>query len=130
MFALSLAGFAVLGWLSKQAGFYLALGVQPSLTAPNDAVALLLFLLVAPVFGFFLSPLLARLSRRHEFEADAYACVQSSAADLASALLKLHEDNAATLTPDPLYVRFYYSHPPVPERLSALARAKPAPQTA
>jgi STE24 endopeptidase len=130
MFALSLAGFALLGWLSNQPGFYLALGVRPSPSAPNDAVALLLFLLVAPVFGFFLSPLLARLSRRHEFEADAYACAQSSATDLAAALLKLHEDNAATLTPDPLYVRFYYSHPPVPERLAALTRADPTPHAA
>ena len=69
------------------------------------------------------SPLMAQLSRRHEFEADAYACAQASGRDLASALLKLHEDNAATLTPDPLYVRFYYSHPPASERLAALAPA-------
>jgi STE24 endopeptidase len=67
------------------------------------------------------SPLFAQLSRKHEFEADAYACKQASGADLASALLKLHEDNAATLTPDPFYVRFYYSHPPASERLAALA---------
>jgi STE24 endopeptidase len=72
------------------------------------------------VFGFFASPLLAQLSRKHEFQADAYACAQASGADLASALLKLHQDNAATLTPDPLYVRFYYSHPPASERLAAL----------
>ena len=84
----------------------------PNLAAPNDALALLLFMLALPVFGFFVSPLFARLSRRHEFEADAYACAQASGADLATALLKLHEDNAATLTPDPVYVRFYYSHPP------------------
>ena len=121
MFALSLAGFALLGWLSAQAWFYPGLGVQPELGAPNDALALLLFMLVAPVFGFFVSPLLAQLSRRHEFEADAYACAQASGADLAAALLKLHEDNAATLTPDPVYVRFYYSHPPASERLAALA---------
>ncbi|CAN5219742.1 M48 family metallopeptidase [soil metagenome] len=121
MFALSLAGFALLGWLSAQVWFYTALGVHPSLTAPNDAVALLLFLLVIPVFAFFISPLFAQLSRKHEFEADAYACQQASGQDLAAALLKLHEDNAATLTPDPLYVRFYYSHPPASERLTALA---------
>ena len=121
MFAISLAGFALLGWLSGQAWFYSALGVQPSMAAANDALALLLFLLVAPVFGFFVSPLFAQLSRRHEFEADAYACKQASGSDLAAALLKLHEDNAATLTPDPLYVRFYYSHPPASERLAALA---------
>ncbi len=120
MFAMSLAGFALLGWLSGQAWFYTALGVQPSLAAPNDALALLLFLMVVPVFGFFISPLFAQLSRRHEFQADAYACAQSNGHDLAAALLKLHEDNASTLTPDPLYVRFYYSHPAALERLSAI----------
>jgi len=130
MFALSLAGFALLGWLSSQSWFYVALGVQPSLNAPNDALALILFLLVAPVFGFFVSPLFAQLSRKHEFEADAYACKQSSGVDLAAALLKLHEDNAATLTPDPLYVRFYYSHPPASERLAALSRAPSSLQPA
>ena len=123
MFAMSLAGFALLGWLSTQSWFYLAFGVRPSLNAPNDAIALLLFLLVTPVFGFFVSPLFAQLSRRHEFEADAYACRQADGNDLAAALLKLHEDNAATLTPDPLYVRFYYSHPPASERLAALSRS-------
>ena len=119
-FAISLAGFALLGWLSGRAWFYTAFGVQPSMAAPNDALALLLFLLVVPVFAFFVSPLFARLSRRHEFQADAYACAQASGRDLAAALLKLHEDNASTLTPDPLYVRFYYSHPPASERLAAL----------
>jgi STE24 endopeptidase len=120
MFGLSLAGFALLGWLSGQAWFYQGLGVQPGIGAPNDALALLLFLLVVPVFGFFVSPLLAQLSRRHEFQADAYACAQASGVDLSSALLKLHEDNAATLTPDPVYVKFYYSHPPASERLAAM----------
>ncbi len=129
IFAISLAGFALLGWLSTQVWFYTGLGVRPSAGAPNDAVALLLFLLVTPVFGYFVSPLFAQLSRRHEFEADAYACQQASGGDLASALLKLHEDNASTLTPDPVYVRFYYSHPPASERLAALARA-PVPQPA
>jgi STE24 endopeptidase len=119
-FILSLAGFALLGWLSKQSWFYMAFGVWPSMSAPNDALALLLFMLVVPVFGYFVAPLLAQLSRRHEFEADAYACAQASGSDLATALLKLHEDNASTLTPDPLYVRFYYSHPPAGERLAAL----------
>jgi STE24 endopeptidase len=120
MFALSLAGLALLGWLATRSWFYTALGVQPNLAAPNDALALLLFATALPVFGFFVSPLGSLLSRRHEFEADAYACAQSSGSDLASALIKLHEDNAATLTPDPLYVRFYYSHPPAGERLAAL----------
>jgi STE24 endopeptidase len=126
MFAISLAGFALLGWASTQSWFYLGLGVRPAVVGPNDAVALLLFLLVTPVFGYFVSPLFALLSRRHEFEADAYACQQASGSDLAAALLKLHEDNAATLTPDPLYVRFYYSHPPASERLAALSRS-PSP---
>jgi len=125
MFALSLVGFALLGWLSGQAWFYAGLGVTPSLTAPNDALALLLFLMVTPVFGYFVSPLFAQLSRRHEFQADAYACRQASGADLAAALLKLHEDNASTLTPDPMYVRFYYSHPPASERLAAM-QTRPA----
>ena len=125
MFGLSLAGLALLGWLARQPGFYLGLGVQPNLGAPNDALALLLFMTALPVYGFFVSPLLAQLSRRHEFQADAYASRQASAADLATALLKLHQDNAATLTPDPLYVRFYYSHPPASERLAAL-QALPA----
>ena len=120
MFAFSLAAFALLGWLSGQAWFYTGLGVAPSLAAPNDALALLLFMLVAPTFSFFLSPLMASLSRKHEFEADAYACRQASGADLARALLKLHEDNAATLTPDPLYVRFFYSHPPAAQRIAAM----------
>ncbi len=131
MFAISLAGFALLGWLSAQTWFYLALGVRPSLGVPNDAIALLLFLLVTPVFMFFVSPLFALLSRKQEFEADAYASQQADGIDLAAALLKLHEDNAATLTPDPLYVRFYYSHPPVSERLAALSRgANPQAQPA
>ncbi len=120
MFALSLLGFAALGWASTQLWFYAALGVQPAIGAPNDAVALLLFMMVVPVFGFFVSPLMAGLSRRDEFQADAYACSQADGAALASALLKLHEDNATTLTPDPVYARFYYSHPPAVERLAAL----------
>jgi STE24 endopeptidase len=123
MFAISLAALALLGWLATQPGFYLGLGVRPNLAAPNDALALLLFMLVVPVFGFFVAPLMARLSRKHEFEADAYACAQADGHDLARALLKLHEDNAATLTPDPLYVRFYYSHPPASERLAAMKLA-------
>ncbi|MEO8155513.1 MAG: M48 family metallopeptidase [Rhizobacter sp.] len=123
-FAMTLAGFALLGWLSGQAWFYTGLGVQPSLAAPNHALSLLLFLIVVPVFTYFVSPLFAQLSRKHEFQADAYACAQSSADDLAAALLKLHNDNASTLTPDPLYVRFYYSHPAAFERLAAIQRSR------
>ena len=121
IFGFSLLALALLGWLSTQVGFYTGLGVTPNADTPNDALALLLFMLALPPFVFFVSPLMAHFSRRHEFEADAYACAQASGRDLANALLKLHEDNAATLTPDPLYVRFYYSHPPASERLAALA---------
>ena len=127
MFAISLAGFALLGWLSTRTWLYTGLGVQPNLmlpgvpgAAPNDALALLLFLLAAPVFTLFVTPVLAQLSRRHEFQADAYAAAQSSGGDLASALLKLYEDNASTLTPDPVFAKFYYSHPPATERLARL----------
>ena len=120
LFAMSLAALALLGWLTQQQWFYTGLGVTPNLGAPNDALALLLFMLALPPFGFLLVPLASRVSRRHEFEADAYACAQASGRDLANALLKLHEDNAGTLTPDPLYVTFYYSHPPASERLAAL----------
>jgi len=124
MFAFSLAGFALLGWLSTQGWFYTGLGVIPNLSldgsAPNDALALLLFMLAVPVFTFFISPLFSQLSRRHEFQADAYAVAQASGADLSSALLKLYEDNASTLTPDPVYVKFYYSHPPATERLARM----------
>ena len=120
MFAMSLAGFALLGWLATQAWFYTGLGVSPNLTAPNDALALMLFMLAVPVFSFFISPLFAQLSRRHEFEADAYAVAQTSGADLSTALLKLYEDNASTLTPDPLFVKFYYSHPSASERLARM----------
>ncbi|BCO28550.1 protease HtpX [Rhodoferax lithotrophicus] len=120
MFAMSLAGFALLGYLAQQTWFYTGLGVQPNVMAANDALALLLFMLALPLFSFFVAPVFAQLSRTHEFEADAYAVQQTSASDLSTALLKLYEDNASTLTPDPLYVRFYYSHPGASERLSRM----------
>ena len=123
MFGLSLLGFALLGWVSRQAWFYNGLGVLPSMDAPNDALALLLFLMVVPLFTYFLSPLMAQLSRRHEFEADAYAIAHTDGNDLASALLRLYKDNASTLTPDPVYARFYYSHPPASERIARLRGA-------
>ena len=121
MFAMTLVGFALLGWLASQNWFYTGLGVAPSLQGPNDALALLLFMLAVPLFTFFVSPLFAQLSRKHEFEADAYAVLQTSGADLSTALLKLYEDNASTLTPDPLFVKFYYSHPSASERLARMA---------
>ncbi len=126
MFALSLGGFAVLGWLSQQVWFYTGLGVLPSTALAfgqpsyDDALALLLFILALPVFTFWIAPLMAHFSRRDEFEADAYAMQQASGAALASALLKLYEDNASTLTPDPVYARYYYSHPPAVERLARM----------
>jgi STE24 endopeptidase len=123
MMGVWLGVLALLGWLLPQPAFYLGLGVQPDLSAPNNALALLLVLNVLPVFGFFVTPLLSAWSRRHEFEADAFACGQARAEDLAAALVKLYQDNASTLTPDPLYVRFHYSHPPAAQRLAALPRA-------
>jgi STE24 endopeptidase len=120
-FAMLLAGLALLGWLSQQTWFYTGLGVRPNITGPNDALALLLFALAVPVFTFFVSPLFSRVSRKHEFEADAYAMEHASGRDLSAALLKLYEDNASTLTPDPWYVKFYYSHPPASERLARMA---------
>ncbi|QTN29720.1 M48 family metallopeptidase [Rhodoferax sp. AJA081-3] len=120
MFAISLLGFFALGWLSQQLWFYTGLGVLPNLGAPNDALALLLFMMVLPLLGTFMGPLFAQLSRKHEFEADAYAVAQTSGPALAGALLKLFEDNASTLTPDPVYVQFYYSHPPATERLGRI----------
>ena len=126
MFTLSLVGFALLGWLATQTWFYTGLGVRPTLMGGNGALALILFMLAVPVFSFFISPLSAQLSRKHEFQADAYAVAQTSGQDLATALLKLYEDNASTLTPDPLYVKFYYSHPPASERLPRMTTTLPA----
>jgi STE24 endopeptidase len=120
MFALSLIGFAMLGWLTQQSWFYTGLGVYPNMAGANDALALLLFMMVLPLASTFIGPLFAQVSRKHEFEADAYAVQQTSGRDLSSALLKLYKDNASTLTPDPLYVKFYYSHPPASERLGRM----------
>ena len=123
LFAASLAGLALLGWLASQSWFYAGLGVMPSMVAGQrqDALALVLFMLAVPVFTQFLAPLTALLSRHHEFQADRFAVARASGTDLRNALLKLYEDNASTLTPDPVYVRFYYSHPPASERLARMA---------
>ena len=91
-----------------------------NLAGGNDALALLLFLAVVPLFSFFITPLSARFSRKHEFEADAYALSKTDGKDLQSALLKLYKDNASTLTPDAMFVKFYYSHPPASERLERM----------
>lgn len=115
-FALSLAGLALLGHLSNQAWFYRGLGVEQ----PSTYMALALFFMVVPVFTFSLQPLYARISRRHEFEADAFAAEQADAQALTAALVKLYEENAATLTPDPLHSAFYDSHPPASVRIAHL----------
>ena len=119
IFAFSLALLWLLGRLSGETWFYEGLGVS----TPSTASALLLFFLAAPVFGFFLQPLTSLYSRKHEFEADAYAASHASAADLVRALVKLYQDNAATLTPDPLHSAFYDSHPPAASRVARLAAA-------
>ncbi|MFM2434984.1 MAG: hypothetical protein RL063_964 [Pseudomonadota bacterium] len=117
MFAVSFLGLALLGWLINQPGFYYGLGV----THVSTYMALMLFLLVSPVFLFLLRPLMASYSRKNEFEADSYAAEHASASDLVKALVKLYRDNASTLTPDPLHSAFYDSHPPASIRISKLA---------
>jgi len=116
MFAISLGFLWLLGELIDAPWFYAGLGVP----AQNTALALILFFLVIPVFTFPLSPLGGYLSRRNEFEADAYAAANACAADLTHALVKLYEDNASTLTPDPLHSLFYDSHPPAAQRIARL----------
>ncbi|MYN44980.1 M48 family metalloprotease [Pseudoduganella sp. FT93W] len=125
MFALSLAFLALLGYLKNQLWFYTGLGVDPLLLPGqgNDAMALLLFMLVLPVFTFLFGPLTSLSSRKHEFEADAFAAKHAQAADLVSALVKMYEDNASTLTPDPLHSAFYDSHPPASVRIRHLQAA-------
>jgi len=115
-FAMSLLLLWVLAVLMQTSWFYQGLGV----TTPSTALALLLFFMVMPVFSFLLSPVLSAYSRKHEFEADAYAARQTAADDLVNALVKLYQDNAATLTPDPLYSIFYDSHPPAAVRIANL----------
>lgn len=119
-FLLALVFFQVLGWLSQQVWFYTGLGVIPQLGRPNDALALILFFLVVPVFTFWVTPLFSLLSRRDEFQADHFAAQQASADALISALVKLYDDNAATLTPDPVHSAFYDSHPPAAIRIQKL----------
>jgi STE24 endopeptidase len=128
----TLVGMALLGWLLDQPWFYQALGVQRQSDAlgvqrQSDALALLLFLLVTPVFTQFLQPLLALLSRRYEFEADAFARRQTGAEPMIRALVKLYRENASTLTPDPLYSTFHDSHPPASERVSHLQSGQQPP---
>jgi len=116
MFIVSFAGLALLGWLVNQPWFYSGLGVENA----SNYMALLLFILVSPVFTFLLRPLLASYSRKNEFEADAYAAQHSDSKHLIEALVKLYRDNASTLTPDPLHSAFYDSHPPASIRIAKL----------
>jgi len=115
-FAMSLASLALLGWLSQQTWFYHGLGIQ----SVSNHAALMLFLTVGPVFSFFLQPVMAWGSRRHEYQADAFAAEQSDVNAMIRALVKLYRENASTLTPDPLYSAFYDSHPPASLRIAHL----------
>ena len=119
--AAAFAALALLGWLVDEPWFYQGLGVSQ----PSHAVALLLFMLVVPVFAQFLTPLGAYYSRRHEFEADEYAVKMTSAEPMIHALVKLYRENASTLTPDPLYSAFHDSHPPAPVRIAHLSSMSP-----
>lgn len=119
LFGLSLGFLALLGWLIDKPWFYAGLGVA----AQGTDVALVLFFLAMPAFVFPFEPLMSYFSRRHEFEADDYASRHSSAAHLARALVKLYQDNAATLTPDPLYSAVYDSHPAASQRVANLQKS-------
>jgi STE24 endopeptidase len=119
-FAGALFFFAILGWIAQQTWFYTDLGVIPQLGGRNDGMALLLFFMVIPVFTFALTPLFSWFSRKDEFQADQFATQQSSAEQLVSALVKLVDDNASTLTPDPIHSAFYDSHPPASIRIRHL----------
>ena len=116
--AMSLSMLWLLGWLMTQPWFFAGLGVDPA--AGDTATALALFAVALPFFSFPVGPLMSHWSRVHEFQADAYAARQTRADDLAHALVKLYRDNASTLTPDPLYSRFFDSHPPAALRLARL----------
>ena len=113
---LTLFGFGILGWLMQQLWFYNGLGMS----TPSIYAALVLFSISSPVFTFFLSPISAMISRKHEFEADDFAAEQADASKLIEALVKLYKDNANTLTPDPLHSAYYDSHPPAPVRIAHL----------
>ncbi|CAN5311911.1 M48 family metallopeptidase [soil metagenome] len=122
-FVVGLAVFALLGLLSNLVAFHVGLGYRPLLTPLDHAATLVLFAFALPPFTFFLGPLSSRASRRHEFEADAFAASQADGRALVRALVKLYEDNASTLTPDPVYSAFYYSHPPAERRIARLQGA-------
>ncbi len=118
----SLIGLGILGWLIQKDWFFNGLGVEHG----SNAAALLLFMLIAPIFTFFLQPISAYFQRKFEFEADDFAAQHAQASKLVSGLVKLYEENASTLTPDPLFASFYYSHPPAAVRIAHLSAAKSA----
>ncbi len=118
-FAVALVILALMGWVIDQPWFYAGLGM-PQIGTPHVAVSLVLFFTVLPVFTFWMTPLSSLISRKHEFEADAYAAEQTDANDLVSALVKLYRDNASTLTPDPIHSAVYDSHPPAAIRIGHL----------
>ena len=122
-FLASLGVLGLLGWLITQPWFFTGLGVEPSAGGANQGVALVLFMLVLPVFTFVFAPLASIMSRKHEFEADRFAARNASASDLVNALVKLYQDNASTLTPDPVHSAFYDSHPPASIRIERLLQA-------
>ncbi|HHH45781.1 MAG TPA: M48 family peptidase [Thiotrichales bacterium] len=124
MALLSLAGLWLLGWLMNTPAFFAGLGVSH----PSTYNGLLLFLMVMPLFGVFLQPVINAFSRRYEFEADDFAARQTDARRLVSALVKLYRENASTLTPDPLYSAFHDSHPPAPVRIAHLQAQRPMAQ--
>ncbi len=119
-FFVALIFFALLGYAKNTIWFYEGLGATPALMRSNDALALILFFMAVPVFTFLLSPLASWFSRKDEFQADLYASQQAEAQSLVSALVKLYDDNAATLTPDPIHSTFYDSHPPASVRIQHL----------
>lgn len=121
IFGASLAFLWLLSWLMLQPWFYAGLGMAGAAVPPHFGVALLLFFLALPQFSFLFTPLASLYSRQHEFEADRYAAQHADAQDLVHALVKLYEDNASTLTPDPLFSAFYDSHPPAAVRVARLA---------
>ncbi|MDH5183672.1 MAG: M48 family metallopeptidase [Gammaproteobacteria bacterium] len=112
----TLLGLAVLGWLIQAPWFYTALGAEQV----SNHMALVLFMLISPVFTFLFTPVFSAYSRKHEFEADEFAAHNSDANKLITALVKMYQENASTLTPDPIYSAFYHSHPPAPIRIQHL----------
>lgn len=115
--AISLIGFAIMGWLYTKEWFYEGLGIS----AVTPSISLVLFILITPAFTFFLQPLSAKFQRKFEFEADDYAAEKTNSEHLITALVKLYRDNASTLTPDTTYSNFYYSHPPASVRIAHLS---------